>query len=106
MNWKILVNQWRNEPSPRYQLGHHPAFTKSAQEPDYGAGRTLYCEPAAQLGLNLKDTVGELRRAVNFTPSTASLNPEEPGTSRADTLALGLKWVRQQYPSFFENTHK
>src|SRR5215211_7678129 len=44
------------------------------------------------------DTVGELRKAVNFTPSTASLNLEEPGTSRADTSALGLKWVRQQYP--------
>jgi hypothetical protein len=44
-----------------------------------------------------KDTVGELRRAVNFTPSTAPLNPEEPGTSRADTSVLGLKWVRQQY---------
>jgi hypothetical protein len=36
VNWKILVNQWRNEQSPRYQLGHHPAFTKSAQEPFSG----------------------------------------------------------------------
>ena len=26
---KILVNQWRNEQFPRYQLGHHLAFTKS-----------------------------------------------------------------------------
>jgi hypothetical protein len=33
VNWEILMNQWRNEPSPRYQLGHHPAFTKSAQDP-------------------------------------------------------------------------
>jgi hypothetical protein len=29
VNWKLLVNRWRNESSPRYQLGHHPAFTKS-----------------------------------------------------------------------------
>src|SRR5262245_32834612 len=33
VNWKILVYQWRNGPSPRDQSGHHPAFTKSAQEP-------------------------------------------------------------------------
>jgi hypothetical protein len=26
---KILVNQWRNEPSSREQLGHHLGFTKS-----------------------------------------------------------------------------
>jgi hypothetical protein len=32
-NSKILVNQWRNESSPRYQLGHHLAFTKSDEEP-------------------------------------------------------------------------
>jgi len=30
---KILVNQWRSEPSSRDQLGHHLAFIKSAQEP-------------------------------------------------------------------------
>jgi hypothetical protein len=28
-NWKILVHQWRNEPSFRDQLGHHLAFTKA-----------------------------------------------------------------------------
>jgi hypothetical protein len=32
-NSKILINQWRNEPSSRDRLGHHLAFTKSAQEP-------------------------------------------------------------------------
>jgi hypothetical protein len=32
------------------------------------------------------------------------LNPEGPGTSRADTSALGLKWVRQQYPAVSEMT--
>jgi hypothetical protein len=35
-NSKLLVNQWRNEPSSRDQLGHHLAFTKSAQEPEKG----------------------------------------------------------------------
>ena len=48
-NSKILVNQWRNEPSSRDQLGHQLAFTKSAQEPDCGPARMFYCEPAAQL---------------------------------------------------------
>ena len=32
-NSKLLVNQWRNEPSSRDPLGHQLAFTKSAQEP-------------------------------------------------------------------------
>jgi 3-phenylpropionate/trans-cinnamate dioxygenase ferredoxin component len=32
---KILVNQWRNEPSSRYLLGHHLAFTKTGQEPEH-----------------------------------------------------------------------
>jgi hypothetical protein len=31
---KILVNEWRNEPLFRDQLGHQLAFTKSAQEPN------------------------------------------------------------------------
>jgi hypothetical protein len=31
---KILVNQWRNEPSCCHRLAHHLAFTKSAQEPN------------------------------------------------------------------------
>ena len=30
---KIRVNQWRNEPSSREQLGHHLGFTKSDDEP-------------------------------------------------------------------------
>jgi Rieske [2Fe-2S] domain len=32
---KILVNQWRNEPSSRDLLGHHLAFTKTGQEPEH-----------------------------------------------------------------------
>jgi hypothetical protein len=28
-NSKLLINQWRNEPSSRDRLGHHLAFTKS-----------------------------------------------------------------------------
>jgi hypothetical protein len=48
VNSKLLMNQWRNEPSSRDQLGHHLAFTKSAQEPECGhenamfSGRTIY----------------------------------------------------------------
>jgi hypothetical protein len=30
---KLLVNQWRSEPSSRGPLGHSLAFTKSADEP-------------------------------------------------------------------------
>jgi hypothetical protein len=32
-NGKILVNQWKNEPSFRYELSHHLVFTKSDEEP-------------------------------------------------------------------------
>jgi hypothetical protein len=32
-NWKILVNQWRNEHSFRDELGHHLGFTKNDEEP-------------------------------------------------------------------------
>jgi hypothetical protein len=35
-NSKLLVNQWRNEPSSHHLLGHQLAFTKSAQEPQCG----------------------------------------------------------------------
>jgi hypothetical protein len=33
VNSKLLVNQWRKEPSSRDQLGHHLAFTKSDDDP-------------------------------------------------------------------------
>jgi hypothetical protein len=46
---KILVNQWGNERSSRDQLSHPLVFTKSAQEPDCGPERVLYCEPSVQL---------------------------------------------------------
>ena len=58
VNSKLLMNQWRNEPSSRDQLGHHLAFTKSAQEPECGhenvmlSGRTIYILGQLQLGLN------------------------------------------------------
>jgi hypothetical protein len=32
---KLLVNQWRSEPSSRGPLGHQLAFTKSADEPGW-----------------------------------------------------------------------
>jgi hypothetical protein len=32
-NWKILVNQWRNEHSCRDELSHHLVFTKNDEEP-------------------------------------------------------------------------
>jgi hypothetical protein len=32
-NWKILVNQWRNEHSFRHELSHHLVFTKNDEEP-------------------------------------------------------------------------
>jgi hypothetical protein len=32
-NWKILVNQWRNEHSFRDELSHHLVFTKNDEEP-------------------------------------------------------------------------
>jgi hypothetical protein len=32
-NWKILVNQWRNEHSLRDELNHHLVFTKNDEEP-------------------------------------------------------------------------
>jgi hypothetical protein len=46
-----------------------------------------------------RETVGALRSAVKFPPSTASLHPEEPGTSRADTSAFGLTGVGHQSPT-------
>jgi hypothetical protein len=33
-NWKILVNQWRNEHFCRDWLSHYLAFTKNGQEPN------------------------------------------------------------------------
>jgi hypothetical protein len=42
---KLPVNHWRSEASSRDQLGYQLAFAKSAQEPDCGPGRVLYCEP-------------------------------------------------------------
>jgi hypothetical protein len=32
-NWKILVNQWRNEYSFRDELSHYLVFTKNDEEP-------------------------------------------------------------------------
>jgi hypothetical protein len=32
-NWKILVNQWRNEHSFRDELSHYLVFTKNDEEP-------------------------------------------------------------------------
>jgi hypothetical protein len=32
-DWKILVNQWRNEHSLRDELSHHLVFTKTDEEP-------------------------------------------------------------------------
>jgi hypothetical protein len=32
-DWKILVNQWRNEHSLRDELSHHLVFTKNDDEP-------------------------------------------------------------------------
>jgi hypothetical protein len=32
-NWKILVNQWSNDPSFRNELSHHLVFTKNDEEP-------------------------------------------------------------------------
>ena len=46
-----------------------------------------------------RETGGALRSAVKFPPSTASLHPEEPGTSRADTSAFGLTGVGHQSPT-------
>jgi hypothetical protein len=31
-DWKILVNQWRNEHSLRDELSHHLVFTKNDEE--------------------------------------------------------------------------
>jgi hypothetical protein len=32
-DWKILMNQWRNEHSCRDELSHHLVFTKKDEEP-------------------------------------------------------------------------
>jgi hypothetical protein len=32
-DWKILVNQWRNEHLLRDELSHHLVFTKTDEEP-------------------------------------------------------------------------
>jgi hypothetical protein len=32
-DWKILMNQWRNEHSCRDELSHHLVFTKNDEEP-------------------------------------------------------------------------
>jgi hypothetical protein len=44
-NSKLLVNQWRNEPSSRDQLGHHLAFTKSAKSQN-----VFWQEPMQHIG--------------------------------------------------------
>jgi hypothetical protein len=42
------VNQWRNEPSSRDQLGHHLAFTKGAQEPTLAANEPTLIATSSQ----------------------------------------------------------
>jgi hypothetical protein len=65
---KILVNQWRNEPSSREQLGHHLGFTKSDEEPTSFAlttpmedpsMKTIACKVVIPVDRQLKITVPE-----------------------------------------------
>jgi hypothetical protein len=63
---KILVNQWRNEQSFCYQLGHHLAFTKSdtAGEVSF-AGISTLTNPVFGLVLNVNHASCKTSPAVS-----------------------------------------
>jgi hypothetical protein len=63
-NWKILINQWRNELSFRDQPSHYLVFTKNDEEPGCPGGVCISALLA--LGVDLA-TVAAMAGHANLT---------------------------------------
>jgi hypothetical protein len=68
-NWKILVNQWRNEHSFRNELSHHLVFTKSDAEPG-GCGHVWPSLVKRIKALQSKASNRAIAEAIGVAPAT------------------------------------
>jgi hypothetical protein len=81
MDWKILVNQWRNEHSLRDEPSHHLVFTKTDDEPI--SFTPVRSEGGAQRCAEIRDTVPLLcYKSPAWMPCTGEPCGCRPTTSR------------------------